>query len=236
MKKWSSFIAGVVTAVSLVALTGTALAASSLQQIEVERGLSVTFNGDPVTLTDVNGKAVEPFVYQGTTYVPIRAIAENYGSGVIYDPETNTAKIYDDFSEICAVIHEMSSIMSDCYSVILIDMGGASSVPNSDTTDAAYEECAAKVSAMYDTIDFLSTQNVNITIVVRELLDSFTDMSVSFVEAHQAYQTLSKSPNSSYYGNKFLDKADEVIDNYYEAQHDIDAFFDNYAMWRDLGF
>ena len=62
--------------------------------IEVTYGISLTLNGQKQTLTDVNGKEVFPFVYAGTTYVPIRAVSENLGGIVNYDQSTNTASIY----------------------------------------------------------------------------------------------------------------------------------------------
>ena len=35
-------------------------------------GITIYLNGQKQVATDVNGKVVEPLIYQGTTYVPIR--------------------------------------------------------------------------------------------------------------------------------------------------------------------
>ena len=63
------------------------------QQIAVEYGISLNINGQQAVLTDPNGKTVQPFVYNGTTYVPIRAVSENLGATVGYDKTTNTATV-----------------------------------------------------------------------------------------------------------------------------------------------
>ncbi|MHC1694874.1 MAG: stalk domain-containing protein [Eubacteriales bacterium] len=76
-----------------VILSGTALATTSSKQINVEYGISVTVNGDVLVPKDVNGKVVDPFVYDGTTYVPVRAISDALGASVGYDAETNSAAI-----------------------------------------------------------------------------------------------------------------------------------------------
>ena len=42
---------------------------------------------------DVNGKVVEPFIIDGTTYLPVRAISEAYGKKVDWEDTTKTVKI-----------------------------------------------------------------------------------------------------------------------------------------------
>lgn len=63
------------------------------KSIEVEYGISLSINGQTPTLTDVNGNVVQPFVYQGTTYVPIRAVGEQLGAVVGYDGSANKATL-----------------------------------------------------------------------------------------------------------------------------------------------
>lgn len=72
----------------------TSFAANAYKKsIEVEYGITLSINDQTPTLTDVNGKTVQPFVYQGTTYVPIRAVGENLGADIGYDAKTNKATI-----------------------------------------------------------------------------------------------------------------------------------------------
>lgn len=72
----------------------SALAATAYQKsITVDYNINLEINGKTPTLTDVNGKTVQPFTYEGTTYVPIRAVANEMGADVQYYQDTNTAYI-----------------------------------------------------------------------------------------------------------------------------------------------
>lgn len=81
-------------ALALVLGTGTAaLAAGNLINISVTPGMKLSIDGQSFVPTDVNGKEVDVFAYNGTTYVPIRAISEAFGKEVSYDAATQTAVI-----------------------------------------------------------------------------------------------------------------------------------------------
>ncbi len=89
--KRQGFLAGLLTAVLVMGLGGTALAAG--RTIQVEDGVAVTINGVPFTPRDVNGKEVPLFAYNGTTYAPVRAFSKAAGLQVDYDGKTRTARI-----------------------------------------------------------------------------------------------------------------------------------------------
>lgn len=55
--------------------------------------ISIVVNGDEIVPTDINGQAAEPFAMNGTTYLPLRAIAQALGCEVIWDPTTNSVRI-----------------------------------------------------------------------------------------------------------------------------------------------
>lgn len=75
-------------------LVTTAAATQTQQQtLTATYGVQLVVDGQARTLTDVNGTVVRPFVSNGTTYVPIRAIAELFGAEVSYDRNSNTATI-----------------------------------------------------------------------------------------------------------------------------------------------
>ena len=81
-------------ALALVLGTGTAaLAAGNLINIAVNPGMKLSIDGEAFVPTDVNGKEVDVFAYNGTTYVPIRAISQAFGKAVSYDAATQTAVI-----------------------------------------------------------------------------------------------------------------------------------------------
>lgn len=75
----------------LFTLTVPAYAAHS-QSIAVDP-INVMVGGKIFLPTDVNGKNVPVFVYQGTTYAPLRALAEAYGLTVSYHAEKQLAAV-----------------------------------------------------------------------------------------------------------------------------------------------
>lgn len=85
------FVMGVAATASVVALSGTALAIS--RSITVDDGVKITVDGKALVPKDANGNEVPVFVYEGTTYVPIRAVAEAFQNSVSYDDASRTAVI-----------------------------------------------------------------------------------------------------------------------------------------------
>jgi len=64
------------------------------------RDIVIEIDGVAIEPKDVNGKEVEPFIVDGTTYVPARAISEALGKAVSWVPETNTVVIEDPSDEV----------------------------------------------------------------------------------------------------------------------------------------
>lgn len=89
MKK---FLSGVLCATLVFSLALSALAISGRMTIEVDP-INIMVNGEVFVPKDVNGKEVPQFAYQGTTYAPLRALAEAYGLEVGYDAEKNMATV-----------------------------------------------------------------------------------------------------------------------------------------------
>lgn len=57
------------------------------------RDIKIAMNGKTVASKDANGKSVEPFIIDGTTYLPVRAVAEALGLDVEWDSKTSTVKL-----------------------------------------------------------------------------------------------------------------------------------------------
>lgn len=71
-----------------------ALAKTASEEVTVSyRDISIKVDGEAVDPTDINGKATEPFLIDGSTYVPVRAISEALGCEVTWDGDTNTVNI-----------------------------------------------------------------------------------------------------------------------------------------------
>ena len=174
----------------------TSFAANAYKKsIEVEYGIDVEFNGQQIAMADATGKPVDAFVYQGTTYVPIRAISETFGADVGYDSSTNTAYVYDDFSEICAVVNAMSYISSSCYNTILLQMATMGADTASDMS-AELNTIDEQVDNMYDTLSFLTTEdgyNVNISIITEDILPSYGTFLLSYRDTLPSILRISKT-------------------------------------------
>lgn len=89
MKK---YFAGLLTGVLAMGLALSALAITGRMTIEVDP-INIQVNGQTFAPTDVNGAEVPVFAYNGTTYAPLRALAEAYGLEVGYDAATNMATV-----------------------------------------------------------------------------------------------------------------------------------------------
>ncbi|WP_309120995.1 stalk domain-containing protein [Paenibacillus sp.] len=93
MKKWG-IIASLV-AVSVVSASIGATAATGIQ--EVKAYLNMTLNlklaGDSWAPLDGSGNRVYPITYNGTTYLPVRAVGEAMGVNIGFDTATNTVLI-----------------------------------------------------------------------------------------------------------------------------------------------
>lgn len=90
--KFSSFLAGVLVTALAVMLPVSALAASGRLTIEVSP-INVQVNGEVFRPKDAAGNGALVFTYDGTTYAPLRALAEAYGLEVGYDAARNLATV-----------------------------------------------------------------------------------------------------------------------------------------------
>lgn len=54
------------------------------------RNIRVTLDGQVVTLKNVTGQTIEPFIMNGSTYIPVRAVAAALGCEVGWDDRTST--------------------------------------------------------------------------------------------------------------------------------------------------
>jgi hypothetical protein len=91
MKTLRAFIAGLVVGIML--LSSVAVFADT-QTIEVFfNNIKISIDGKVIELKDATGNPVQPFIYNGTTNAPIRAIAEALGMEVKLNEITNTLEL-----------------------------------------------------------------------------------------------------------------------------------------------
>jgi len=85
------FLAGVLVTVILMSSV-SALASTGSKNIEIfYNNIKITLDGKQVTPRDGRGDIVEPFIYNDSIYLPIRAIATALGLSADWDGNTRTA-------------------------------------------------------------------------------------------------------------------------------------------------
>ena len=106
-------IKGIVIGFILCAVltTSTAVLANQVtRSITVTSGhINLVVNGEPVIPRDGQGNIVEPFVYDGTTFLPVRALANALGQEVDWDGDTYTVYIGQAPSAVVREIHLFNS-------------------------------------------------------------------------------------------------------------------------------
>lgn len=75
--------------------------------------IKITLNDEKLTPTDANGNYVEPFIIDGTTYLPVRAVANALGLNVEWDGANNTvvlAELRNNASPEGIVLYEKGGV------------------------------------------------------------------------------------------------------------------------------
>lgn len=91
MKQIKWFLTGMVTMLLIMALAGTAVATTAdIAKTLQYRDIKVSLDGNVLDLKDAAGNHVEPFMFDGTNYLPVRALAEALGLNVSWDAAANT--------------------------------------------------------------------------------------------------------------------------------------------------
>lgn len=99
-RNFGGFLSGCLVTAAVVGLIGTAAATVGRQTVSVDyNNIKVTLDGQQVSLVDANGATVEPFAIDGTTYLPVRAVASALGLEVGWDSATSTVTLATPVSE-----------------------------------------------------------------------------------------------------------------------------------------
>ncbi|RXZ84825.1 hypothetical protein EBB07_02055 [Paenibacillaceae bacterium] len=96
-EQYKGMVVGFLTFALFASLLGTAVAAGKVTSINVIKGgIKLFIDGKHVVPTDESGKEVEPFLYEGTTYLPLRALTNaltNNEKPVTWDSKTSSIYI-----------------------------------------------------------------------------------------------------------------------------------------------
>lgn len=110
--------AGMITAVSFVSMSIGAVAASNLEEIQayLNKGVSITLHGEKWTPKDSDGSTLYPITYNGSTYLPVRAVAEAAGLPVEWKGDTQTVALGESKTEVVSLSeNEMVMKYIDVY-------------------------------------------------------------------------------------------------------------------------
>ncbi len=78
------------------------------KQITISTGVNIYVDDVKLNPVDGNGKPVEVFIYNGTTYLPVRAVAQAVGKDVVWDGKTSSVYLgKHDSSEPAVMLHEL---------------------------------------------------------------------------------------------------------------------------------
>lgn len=87
-KRFQGFVIGCVVC---FLLTGVVFSKTGTETIQaLYNNIKIYVDGVKIETKDVNGNNVEPFIYNGTTYLPVRAVGEAIGKTVTWDGATQS--------------------------------------------------------------------------------------------------------------------------------------------------
>ncbi|WP_405171800.1 stalk domain-containing protein [Paenibacillus sp. FSL H8-0280] len=135
-------------------LTGSAgvYAGTQLETIKayLNHGLAIEVNGQKFTPTGDQGKKLAPITYQGSTYLPVRSIADALKTEVKYDSQNNKVSIGSSSSS-----------------------GGSTSTGNSGSTSPSTgtNTQAAGVKSKYLPADFPLPKDAKATSLIENIMD-----------------------------------------------------------------
>ena len=148
-KKWL-----ITASVFGMVLTGSAgvYAGTQLEMIKayLNHGLAIEVNGQKFTPTGDQGKKLAPITYQGSTYLPVRSIADVLKTEVKYDSQNNKVSIGSSSSS-----------------------GGSTSTGNSGSTSPSTgtNTQASGVKSKYLPADFPLPKDAKATSLVENIMD-----------------------------------------------------------------
>ena len=144
--KLKGFALGVAVCLVLTTLSTPSFAASVSKQLTAYyNDIKLIINGETVTPKDASGTVVEPFVIDGTTYLPVRAVAEALGQNVSWDGATRTVIIgtNEEYKQPTIWLKNVQQVSGAQYAYDLNDNCG------NFYADALYYDCTNYAKTAY---------------------------------------------------------------------------------------
>lgn len=94
MKRTTKLLLTLLCAFALMAGTAVAIGVVTTRTLQAQyMGIKLIVDGQTAAPKNVNGDPVEPFIVDGTTYLPVRALGEAIGKQVTWDAETKAVHV-----------------------------------------------------------------------------------------------------------------------------------------------
>ncbi|NLV88793.1 MAG: copper amine oxidase [Tissierellia bacterium] len=107
-EKIKYLVLGMIIMAVLSTMVVPAMAEMVQKQITILTGVNIYVDDVKLNPVDVNGRPVEVFIYNGTTYLPVRAVAEAVEKAVSWDGKTRSVFIgKHDSEEPAVMLHEL---------------------------------------------------------------------------------------------------------------------------------
>ena len=111
---------GLATGLIMITSMGVAFGAGTQVDIKaiMDSGVKIMYKDEAQKLVDVNGVTKDPIMYNGTTYVPIRSIADIFGVSIDWDNENRQVLLQDNVT-LSLENDSLETIMEAVYSRII---------------------------------------------------------------------------------------------------------------------
>ena len=187
MKTRKTFITLAIALALVCGMVIGANAADTLKEISayLNYGITIKYNGEAQDLTDAAGNRVYPITYNGTTYLPVRAVSNLLGIGVDWDGATQTVLLGEkaDGTDLIDNFKPYNSYTTDIDYRGSLDpefiqssekqtttIGGVSVshwlAVRSDYLCDNSPECSFNLGGKYDTLTFQTYADKDMTLIV----------------------------------------------------------------------
>ena len=127
-KTLKGYVLGVLSAAVLASGVAYAANTTTLYNV-VANGIKIVIDGRKINPTDANGNTVEPVIVDGTTYLPVRAVANALDKAVSWDGATQTVYLgkNDEIEQPSVWLKDMETFTGnvETKSVDEVDFGGS---------------------------------------------------------------------------------------------------------------
>ena len=212
----------------------TSYAANTYRKtITVTSGVNVEFNNEAIDMTDANGKAVEAFIYNGTTYVPIRAGSNAFGADIGYDRNTQTISVYDDFTEILIAAYKLDCTISVCMTELEVYRAAINNNAFWTAPAEKSKEAQAFIDRDTEMLKTLSEDNGCYHLLSEQLLPTYNEFIKSYQQAVKSYTVMYNQRNYSdeKLWTPFAENETSARENSGMYASDLEIFYDSFN-WR----